>query len=159
MDAREDRPLSARPLARIAVAALLAAAAASPASALGERPALADDIEKRFADRFLLATNGGGTYTIYQRIEADLGVAREVVCLMQGECFVALGEVPEGALQAASREPPFRRRVTALFGAARDDYARLLATPREARPAAEAAWLERAARIAPCLTERRCGEE
>ena len=36
-------------------------------------------------------------------------------------------------------------------------YARVLATPKDARPQPEAAWLEGAARIDPCLREGRCG--
>ena len=143
-----------------AAAALLAASALAPALAqAGDRPALADEVEKRFNDRFLFATRGEGSYTVYQRIEANLATPREVVCMMRGECYVELAAVPEPALEAAARDSMLRRKVVALFAAARDDYGRVLAAKPEDKPAAEKAWLDRAARIGPCVTERRCGDE
>ena len=141
------------------VALLFLAAAVLPALAQGDRPAIAEEVEKRFNDRFLFATRGEGSYTIYQRIEANLASPREVVCMMRGECYVELAAVPEASLEAAAREPMLRRKVVALFAAARDDYGRILGAKPDDKPAVEKAWLDRAARIAPCLTERRCGDE
>jgi len=137
-------------------AALFVAVAALPAVAQDARPPLADEVEKRFDDRFMVTTDGGGTYTIYQRIEANLVAPREVVCLIR-ECYVAVATGSEEALQRASREPAVRRPLLQLFALARDAYARVLATPEDARAQAEAAWLESAARIEPCLREARCG--
>ena len=137
-------------------AALLVVMAALPAVAQDARPPVADEVEKRLDDRFMVATDGGGTYTIYQRIEANLAAPRQVVCLMR-ECYVAVATGSEEALQRASREPAVRRPLLQLFALARDAYARVLATPKDARAQAEAAWLEGAARIEPCLREGRCG--
>jgi hypothetical protein len=136
-------------------AALLVVTAALPAVAQDARPPLADEVEKRFDDRFMVVTDGGGTYTIYQRIEANLAAPREVVCLMR-KCYVAIATGPEEALQRASREPAVRRPLLQLLALARDAYARVLATPKDARAQAEAAWLAGAARIEPCLREGRC---
>ena len=152
MDPREDGAVRR---ALLAGALLLAAAGALPAVAQGERPAIAEEIEKRFNDRFMVATDGGGTYTIYQRIEADLASPREVLCLIR-ECYVALATAPEEAMQRASRDPAVRRPLLLLFAAARDAYAKVLATPKDARADAEQAWLDGTARIEPCLREGRC---
>jgi hypothetical protein len=141
--------------AALLVAALLVVLAALLAVAQDARPPLADEVEKRFDDRFMVVTDGGGTYTIYQRIEANLVGPREVVCLMR-ECYVAIATGSEESLQRASREPAVRRPLLQLFALARDAYARVLATPKDARAQAEAAWLEGAARIEPCLREGRC---
>ena len=145
-----------RPATLLLAAALLVGVAALPAVAPDARPPLADEVEKRFDDRFMVATDGGGTYTIYQRIEANLAAPREVVCLMR-ECYVPIATGSEEALQRASREPDVRRPLLQLFALARDAYARVLATPKDARAQAEAAWLQGAARIEPCLREGRCG--
>jgi hypothetical protein len=136
---------------------LLAATGALPAVAQGERPPIADEIEKRFNDRFMVTTDGGGTYGIYQRIEANLASPREVVCLMR-ECYVAVATAPEDAMQRASRDPAVRRPLLQLFAAARDAYAKVLAAPKDARVEAEAAWLDQAGKIGPCLAEGRCAE-
>jgi hypothetical protein len=154
VDAREDGAVRH---AFVAGALLLAGAGALPAVAQGERPPIADEIEKRFNDRFMVVTDGGGTYSIYQRIEADLASPREVVCLIR-ECYVALAIAPEEAMQRASRDPAVRRPLLQLFAAARDAYAKVLATPKDARAEAEAAWLDGAARIEGCLRHGRCGE-
>lgn len=140
----------------LAAALVAAAAAVLPAAAQGDRPAIADEIEKRFNGRFMAATDGGGTYTIYQRIEANLATPRDVVCLMR-ECYVAVATASEEALRRASRDAAVRRPLLQLFGAARDAYARALAAPKDARADAEAAWLDGAARIEGCLREGRCG--
>jgi hypothetical protein len=153
VDAGEDGAVR-----RVFVAVLLlAAAAALPAAAQGERPAIADEVEKRFNDRFMVTTDGGGAYTIYQRIEANLASPREVVCLTR-ECYVALATASEDALQRASRDPAVRRPLLQIFALARDAYAKVLATPKDARTEAEQAWLDGAARLEPCLREGRCVE-
>jgi hypothetical protein len=136
-------------------AALLVLLAALPAAAQDGRPPLADEVEKRFNDRFMVVTDGGGTYTIYQRIEANLASPRDVVCLIR-ECYVAVATAPEEAMQRASRDPAVRRPLLLLFAAARDAYAKVLGTPMDARADAEKVWLEGAARIEPCLREGRC---
>lgn len=140
-----------------AIAAFLLAAAALPALTQGDRPAIADEVEKRFNDRFLFTTNGSGAYTVYQRVEANLAEPRDVVCLMR-ECYVAIATASEEALRRASREPAVRRPLLLMFGAARDAYAKVLATPAAARAEVEREWLDRAAAIEPCITEGRCGE-
>jgi hypothetical protein len=152
VDAGEDRAVRRGFLAG---ALLLVAAGALPAVAQGERPPIADEIEKRFSDRFMVTTDGGGTYSIYQRIEANLASPREVVCLMR-ECYVAVATVPEDAMQRASRDPAVRRPLLLVFAAARDAYAKVLATPKDTRADAEKVWLDGAARIEPCLREGRC---
>jgi hypothetical protein len=153
VDAREDGPVRR---AVHAAALVLAAAAALPALAQGDRPVIADEVEKRFNDRFLFTTNGGGAYTIYQRVEANLMQPREVVCMMR-ECYVAIATAPEEALRRASRDPAVRRPLLLLFGVARDAYAKVLATPPAARAEVEREWLDRAAAIELCIAEGRCG--
>ena len=139
------------------VALLFLAAAVLPALAQGDRPAIAEEVEKRFNDRFLFATNGSGSYTIYQRVEANLVEPREVVCMMR-ECYVAIATAPEEALRRASREPAVRRPLLLLLGVVRDAYTKVLATQPAARRDVEREWLDRAAAIAPCIAEGRCGE-
>src|SRR3954451_24201205 len=103
---RAPGPLSRILLLILSVSAWLPAWCAGPLSlvpALAQaagRPALAEEVERRFNDRFLFTTAGEGLYTIYQRVEGTLAEPHEIACMMR-DCFVRIGAAPAEALERA----------------------------------------------------------
>jgi hypothetical protein len=119
------------------------------------RPVLADEVEKRFNDRFLFTTAGDGLYTIYQRVEANLADPHDIACMMR-DCFVRIGVAPAEALERAGADPEQHGRLLELFRDVRAAYDALLrATPGE-KLAAERAWFAEARRIEACLSGGEC---
>jgi hypothetical protein len=119
------------------------------------RPALADEVERRFKDRFLFTTAGDGLYTIYQRVEANLAEPHEIACMMR-DCFVRLGAAPAEALERAGADPETHGRLLDLFRDVRASYDALLRAAPGEKLAAERAWFAEARRVEACLSGREC---
>ena len=118
-----------------------------------DRPALAEDVEKRWSGHFLFATNGDGVYVIYERLDAAAprANAADVVCLPQA-CFVPIARAPVAALDQAGRREQAER-VRQSFRRVKEAFEAVSRAGPGERDAAERAWRAEAAKIGPCLAD------
>ena len=154
-------PLTRTLLLTLGVSAWLALPQAGPLSLVqalaetGGRPALDEEVERRFNDRFLFTTAGNGLYTIYQRVEANLAEPHEIACMMR-ECYVRIGAAPADALERAGADPETHGRLLELFRDVREAYDGLLRAAPGEKLKAERTWFAQAGRIEACLTGSAC---
>lgn len=127
-------------------------AAASPASALpDDRPAIVSDIERRFEGFFMFTTDGGGDYTVYQRVDDGLGLSggAPVVCMLR-ECFLEIAHASERTLQGLGEGRTSAETVRRRFRAVRDAYREMRSAGRGTAGTADA-WHAAIAQAGACM--------
>jgi hypothetical protein len=122
---------------------------------ISERPPIAGDIERRFNGRFILTTNGDGTYVIYQRVErlSDILEDQDHICMM-GSCYVAIDTLPSAVLSTAGNDQEHTEVVRRSFKVGQDAYERALRATASEKETARRIWREQVIRIGQCLRDK-----
>lgn len=141
---------------RLWLAATLLALAAGAAWA-ADRPAIAEDIERRLAPTFMFTTDGSGTYRVYQRIESEEGLPEgaETVCLLR-DCFLEIATVPTASLEALGDVRENLGKVRQRFRSLRETYDAIWRAPVAERPEARRAWRAAIDDVGRCLNGGEC---
>jgi hypothetical protein len=122
-----------------------------------DRPAIAEDIERRLGPAFMFTTDGGGTYRVYQRVESqeDLPEGAQTVCLLR-DCFLEIATVPTARLEELGEAHKNLGQVRQRFRSVRETYDAMRRAPASERAEAARSWRAAIADVGRCLDHGDC---